>query len=455
MFSLFLPCCDPATMSCYCHAHGIVNVAKDLFQCVCNCGKKKFTPEMQHMEGDRVGCDGENDDVLPWAVDGKDVKAIEQFISKTLAGSKERECGATKRGPFFTDASRKPSAQRDRKMVFWTLSLKCPLAKPFLHMSLHQSAHERAITPMFKLCDTIALSLTQTTTDADLDELETKMNSALDDIEAVLPKQMSTMCMHLLRHTADQMRRTGPLHQSWTHFMERHVRFVRGRVSVQNRTLTSIKNAFESWLRSNPLSEFRAPVRPAHRDANDQVRMRERRTWNRHHPTNHQAVRFFEAVELCGLDQNDGMFHHGQSCVVNDGPMFRIDSVETHSASKNSWVICLFEEKGNPIQVLGHLHQMWKWHSTEEPDRCHYAFFVKCKTTTLLTMHRPSGFHLHSSNIQSARGSAKGEFVSTSNIAIVNPILAPHINTIGEVKSVSQQHYHVIDPADAVAQWDD
>ena len=253
--------------------------------------------------------------------------------------------------------------------------------------------------------------------------------------------------MHLLRHIPDQIRRTGPLHQSWTFFMERFVRFVRGRVSVQNRTLTSIKNAIQSWTLSNPLSEFKIPPQPAYHAGDAGVCVREKRTWKRYYPTNQQAVRLFEALELYGLDQKDGVFYNGEACVVNDGPLFRIESVEERTSSKNSYVICLFEEKGNPTQVLGHIQQIWKWHSNEERHRLHYALFVKCKTTTYLEMHRPSGFHLYSSDITSARGSSRGEFVSLSNIALVNPILVPHLSQGGGIRDVSRAHYFIIDPA--------
>ena len=236
--------------------------------------------------------------------------------------------------------------------------------------------------------------------------------------------------------------------------MERYVRFVRGRVSVQNRTLTSIKNALQTWLQETPLSSVRIPGRPAYSELNNRVRVEEKRKWKQYYPANRQAVCFLEAVELRGLDQRDGVYYQGSSCVVNGGPMFRTRSVESRTASKNSWVICLFEEKGNPTQVLASVEEIWKWHPSEEPGQCHYALKVKFKTTTLLTMHRPSGFNLYSANINSARGSAQGEFVSIANIALINPILVPHINNIGGVRTASNEHYYVIDPAEAVAQWE-
>eukprot|EP00466_Bigelowiella_natans_P013823 jgi/Bigna1/77715/fgenesh1_pg.50_\ len=375
VFALFLPHFDPAEQSAHCHAHGTMNIARDLFQCVCNAGREVFTAEMQELESERVGFDVKDADrdIFPWSVDEADVKSTEENMTKIMAGTKERECGAGQRSPFFAKGKKKPTPWQDRKMMFWTLPMKCPLAKLMLHVSLHAGAHERTITPLFEL-------------------------------------------------------RAGPLHQSWTHFVERYVRFVRGRASAQNRTLTSMKNAIQAWLRATPLSGSNAPSRPAHGEPNDRVRVQEKRKWKTHVPTNEHAVAFLEAVELCGLDHQGGVFCRGSSCVVNGGPMFRTRGTESTTSSKNSWVICLFEEKGNPIQVLAGVEEVWKWHPRGEPSQSHCAFKVKCKTTTLLSVHRPSGFTLCSANTNSVRGSARGEFVTSADTSLANPMPAPHVN---------------------------
>ena len=136
--------------------------------------------------------------------------------------------------------------------------------------------------------------------------------------------------------------------------------------------------------------------------------------------------------------------------------MFRIKACEKNTTSKNSYVLCLFDDgKGVTNQVVAKLIEIWKWHPEGDPNNKHYAFFVKCKQTVLMTMHRPTNFNLYTVNMEIARGSATGEFVSLSNISHVNPILFPHImvHGAGRVRDASRHMYYVIDPHDQVAQW--
>ena len=199
----------------------------DIFKTVCNVGNRTFDRQMAVEEAKRVNHDPNNDEVLPWGIDDRDVKALESFIGQIQCGSTERQCGAGRCSPFFTRAKKKPPCQRDRKMVFWTSLAKSPLSKLFLHMCLHESANESAVTPMFKLMDALAMSLCPTVSVDELHDLEVKINAACDAVEIASPAMCSTICMHLLRHTPDQMRRTGPTHCSWTYFLERCVRFAR------------------------------------------------------------------------------------------------------------------------------------------------------------------------------------------------------------------------------------
>ena len=151
------------------------------------------------------------------------------------------------------------------------------------------------------------------------------------------------------------------------------------------------------------------------------------------------------------------VFYQGEAVVANDGPMFRIHSVEKKK-SVNSFALCLFEdEKLGQFQVLACVHEIWKWHPVGQSERqhCKYAMYVRCKKTTLTSMHEPTSWYMYVADISIARGSAAGEFVAFPNVSLVNPILVPFINNIGGIRSASHTCYYVIDPADAVAQWDD
>ena len=206
----------------------MANVAQDVFKCLANARTKKLSPDMFTGEKERLGLsDDEKGAVLPWALDKKDVNDVERFIDGMTSGSKQRSHGASRQSPFFSSESKgAPLCQRDRKMVCWTLTTKCPLAKLHLHLGLHQSANERCVTALFKLFDVLGLCLQHAFKRDELDDLQRKLNSALNTLEEVLPKFVSTVCMHSIRHVPDQIRRCGPLHQSWTMFVERYVRWV-------------------------------------------------------------------------------------------------------------------------------------------------------------------------------------------------------------------------------------
>lgn len=237
------------------------------------------------------------------------------------------------------------------------------------------------------------------------------------------------------------------------------MRFVRTRVSVQNRSLTSIANALETWILASPLSKLQLPSPPTFRIV-DHLHIEEHRRWKVYYPTHTKATAFFAAVEMNGMVSGnngvfDGVFYSGEAVVVNDGPMFRVKQAETKK-SVNSFVICLYEHADSTqYQVLARVMAIWKWHPTGKPDDCKYALYVKSKQTKLTLMHAPTSWHVYIADISMPRGSATGEFVSFSNIALVNPILVPVMNNIGGVRSVSHTKYYVIDPADAIAQWDE
>lgn len=199
----------------------------DLFKTISDVGARKFKPNMIAAEAERVGFDPTAHSKYPWAVDKADVKALEKYTDRIIAGNTERSYGAGKYSPFFTDAKSKPACQRDRKMVYWTLLAKSPLSKLYLHMCLDAGASERSVTALFKLMDALAMGTMPTMSRGELGSFEDRMDAACDAIEEAFPKMCSTICMHLLRHLGDQIRRTGPIQCSWTYYVERYVRYVR------------------------------------------------------------------------------------------------------------------------------------------------------------------------------------------------------------------------------------
>lgn len=219
--TLFLPYYNPSTMNLYCFAHGISNTVKDVFRLVCDQGNKKFSPAMQAAQPNFF--DAKIDREFPWAIDQQDMKAVETVASRVLAARRENTNGAGKRAPFFSSVKPVPEPQKDRKMAFWILLSKCPLGKLFLHMTFHSRATEDVVTPIFKWFDVMALCLQCSIVRGELQEINRKLESALNQLESALPKYMSTICFHLLRHIPDQIERAGPMHQSWTFFMERYV----------------------------------------------------------------------------------------------------------------------------------------------------------------------------------------------------------------------------------------
>ena len=257
---------------------------------------------------------------------------------------------------------------------------------------------------------------------------------------------VNTMCMHMLTHLVQSIRKWGPLCNSWTQWSERFVRRVRNASPTENRGIAALSNGYAKNKRSQPVRVpvatqhiqqacrwwHVAPVSERHRDPTCTLSLEEKITCLVELKRDGcLPQRFIENVMTKIESKTPVQDRELVFWQMGDGIRSRSTYMKTVHAMRRSdevrdrtYGISLYGEDAKPY--LCAIQKIVCWSETKDSSRVAYAFKIKNYNMTKTVR---CGSTVYSARVTGDRKTARGEWLGqTAGISSRQPVLRPKIN---------------------------